>query len=136
MHGKARATSAERKTPNQVFGRRALCAFRQRFRADHTLCLFPGLLRIYQSGDMKKIFVIPSMIFATPSIAGAVIVADTVADYSGVQGQNNWTYGFWAGTGSGYTPSSFVAFAPTVYNGANWDFAGGTIVSGSGFYRA
>ncbi len=49
-------------------------------------------------------------------------VADTTADYSGVQGQNNWYYGYWAGSGVGYSAPLFTQMAAGAFNGSVWDF--------------
>lgn len=41
--------------------------------------------------------------------AGAQIIADSVADFSSTQGQNNWTYGFYSGSGT-LGPTNFATF--------------------------
>lgn len=58
-------------------------------------------------------------IFCTP--AGAVPLADSQAEFSGVQGQDNWSYGFFnlTATGGPFTTGGFVAFA--TFNAARWE---------------
>jgi hypothetical protein len=55
------------------------------------------------------------------SSAAAVIAATT--EFSGVQGQNNWFYGYRAGSGAGYTPAAFVPIGDSRFIGGVWDFA-------------
>ncbi len=49
--------------------------------------------------------------------AGAVTVADSVAEFSGVQGQDGWSYGYHEGAGA-YTPAAFIPFAGGAGSGA------------------
>ena len=59
--------------------------------------------------------------------ANRVIVADSTREFGGVQGGNNWYYGYYdqradveAGDGT-YAASDFIPFADTVWNGGAWD---------------
>ena len=60
--------------------------------------------------------VLPALIFALslpaiPPAAAAILVADSVADYSGVQGQDNWYYGY-----AEWPSHSGYAFIPLTYD--------------------
>jgi hypothetical protein len=61
-------------------------------------------------------------------------LANSQTDFSGVQGQNRWRYGYWdrrrdeevTANGDGiYHPSEFVQFDAAQFNGAAWDTAPG-----------
>ncbi len=64
------------------------------------------------------------------------LLADSVADFSGAQGSNNWQYGYWNKTADGngsYSDAEFTAFpnaitphgANNYFNGTNWDWFAG-----------
>ncbi|PYI81548.1 MAG: hypothetical protein DME26_19790 [Verrucomicrobia bacterium] len=64
------------------------------------------------------------------------VVADSVADFSGTQGQNNWSYGYYNKTTdrvAGYQTTNFVAFPneegpyspANFWNGTFWDWFNG-----------
>jgi hypothetical protein len=64
------------------------------------------------------------------------VLADSAADFSGTQGQNNWFYGYWDRTLDGdgqYAPSEFVPFPNTpgpfgsnnFWTGSSWDWFNG-----------
>lgn len=57
------------------------------------------------------LFTVP---IAASLTADAAVIADSVADFSGTQGANNWSYGYYSGT---LNPSSL---APLSFDGANW----------------
>lgn len=64
--------------------------------------------------------------YAVPDApAGAVkLWADSVAEFSGVQGQNNWYYGYWnktTDTDKVYTTGDVTIFAPAIFVGGSWD---------------
>jgi hypothetical protein len=46
-----------------------------------------------------KISALLSLLFWAVQTQGDIIVADSLTEYSGVQGSNNWYYGFWQKTG-------------------------------------
>lgn len=53
--------------------------------------------------------IIPCLVLGGPAVVRATIIADSVAEFSGVQGQSNWFYGFWDRTSDAdgiYDPSS------------------------------
>ena len=56
------------------------------------------------------------------NVSQADIVGDT-SEFSGVQGQDNWEYGFWFGTGAGYGADDFVLLDDNKFNGSYWDYA-------------
>ena len=39
--------------------------------------------------------IIPCLVLGGPAVVRATIIADSVAEFSGVQGQDNWYYGYW-----------------------------------------
>ncbi len=50
--------------------------------------------------------------------------ADSVLEFSGTQGQNNWHYGYWdrtADANKAYAAGDFTAFSTAVWTGAAWD---------------
>lgn len=54
--------------------------------------------------------VIPCLVLGGPAMVRATIIADSVAEFSGVQGQSNWFYGYWDRTTDAdnvYAPSEF-----------------------------
>jgi hypothetical protein len=66
----------------------------------------------------------------------SVVIADSAAEFSGVQGQNNWFYGYYNRTtdaGSVYQMEDFVPFprsdgphsATNAWNGTSWDWFNG-----------
>ena len=69
--------------------------------------------------------------------SSAVVVADSVADFSATQGANNWSYGYWNKTADVdgiYSASEFVPFprgtgntlsATNFWDGTKWDWAAG-----------
>lgn len=64
---------------------------------------------------------VAAITLALVSPLAAATIADTTADFSGVQGQDNWYYGYWSGTGAGYAPGAFTQMAPSAFNGSSWD---------------
>ncbi len=67
----------------------------------------------------------------TATTAHAVVIADSVAEFSGVQGQDNWNYGYYDRTADAdddYTSADFQAFTTTgpfpgfTFDGAKWDW--------------
>lgn len=50
--------------------------------------------------------------------------ADSVAEFSGTQGQNNWSYGYWDRTADAdqlYQPADVTLFSAAAWTGALWD---------------
>src|SRR5262249_11853147 len=72
-----------------------------------------------------------------PPSTATTLIADSVTDFSGNQGQNNWFYGYWDKKGDvngTYQADDFIPFprgtgnvlAPTNYwDGAKWDWPQG-----------
>ena len=57
-----------------------------------------------------------------------VTYADSVAEFSNVQGQNNWFYGYWrkdTDANGVYADSEFVPFPAGYWNGTAWDWPAG-----------
>jgi hypothetical protein len=59
---------------------------------------------------------------------GQVVLANSETEFSGVQGQDDWSYGYRDVTNDGGAPSydpdaDFIPFADTVWNGTAWDLA-------------
>jgi len=65
-----------------------------------------------------------------------VTIADSVSEFSGVQGQNNWSYGYWnrkTDADGQYAPTEFVSFpnagggwsANNFWSGTAWDWFNG-----------
>ena len=65
------------------------------------------------------------------SNASAVVVADSAVDFSGTQGQNNWTNGYHNVTANGaYDAGDFIEFGPGgnpgfVFGAGKWDWGAG-----------
>lgn len=52
-----------------------------------------------------------------------VTIADSVADFSGVQGQGSWSYGYWsriADDDGFYQAANFIPFAANLWTGSRW----------------
>lgn len=47
----------------------------------------------------SKIFISFVLLFWSDQTRGDIIIADSVTEYAGVQGSNNWHYGYWQKTG-------------------------------------
>jgi len=59
-----------------------------------------------------------------PPVETATQYADSVAEFSGTQGQNNWSYGYWNRTLDAdqlYQPADVTLFAGAAWTGAVWD---------------
>lgn len=59
-----------------------------------------------------------------PPVAGYAQYADSVAEFSGVQGQGGWSYGYWnrtADSNAQYQPDEMTAFTAAQWTGAVWD---------------
>jgi hypothetical protein len=52
---------------------------------------------------------------APPAIAQSMIIADSVSEFSGTQGQSNWYYGYYTGS---FTPSNFQQMS--IFDGTSW----------------
>src|SRR5262245_43771241 len=56
------------------------------------------------------------------------VIADSVSDFSGTQGQGNWFYGYWSrktdGNGT-YAADEFVPFPNNYWTGTAWDWSNG-----------
>lgn len=73
--------------------------------------------------SMKSTF-IGALLSACSLAAGAVPIADSIADFSTVQGANGWSYGFFdagAAPGAAYTTSAFVEFAGFNTVNSRWE---------------
>ncbi|MFM1767771.1 MAG: hypothetical protein RJA22_300 [Verrucomicrobiota bacterium] len=56
-----------------------------------------------------------------------VLLANSVTEFSGTQGQASWFYGYWNKSGDAngiYTNSEFTAFPAGTFNGTAWDLPG------------
>jgi len=54
-----------------------------------------------------------------PAPRAEVLITDSVAAFSGVQGQGGWTYGAWEGPGP-YAPDAFAPLPPQSWDGEGW----------------
>ena len=66
--------------------------------------------------------------FETDGTFVSTALADSIAEFSGVQGQNNWFYGYWnKGTNANgiYTNSEFIPFPNNYWTGSAWDWPAG-----------
>src|SRR5437867_7012298 len=58
----------------------------------------------------------------------ATTIADSVSEFSGSQGQDNWFYGYWDKRNDAdglYADSEFVAFPNNLWTGSSWDWFAG-----------
>jgi hypothetical protein len=62
------------------------------------------------------------LLLSVPAVHAAIL-ADSVAEFSGVQGQDNWQYGYYAGP---FTPAEFVQM--TVFSGSEWHVDNETVI--------
>jgi hypothetical protein len=67
---------------------------------------------------MKKSLLALSLLTAFGTASADTIVADSIADFSGTQGQNSWRYGYQAGSLSDYSAASFLEFE--YFSGTSW----------------
>ena len=70
---------------------------------------------------MKKSLLALSLLTAFGSASADTIVADSVADFSGTQGQNSWYYGYKNGNLASYSLTSFTQFSYFV-DGVAWKY--------------
>ena len=67
-------------------------------------------------------------VFTTPTLIERQLVADSRADFSGVQGEGDWTYGYLEGFANNQPAAgeahggNFNAFDANFWNGSKWDF--------------
>ena len=66
------------------------------------------------------------MLALAASSLNAASVGNSVTEFSGVQGQDNWYYGYWAGAGSGYLPADFIQMDISDWTGTIWDYGPGS----------
>lgn len=75
----------------------------------------------------RRLVFLSAMIFGTQLASGQVVLANSETEFSGVQGQDNWTYGYRNFTADGgaenYDPvADFIAFDETTeFSGTAWD---------------
>jgi hypothetical protein len=72
---------------------------------------------------MRLISSVICIFFAIVGAANAAILADSVADFSGVQGQESWYYGYYPGP---FTPADFVQM--TVFASNAWFVDNETVI--------
>jgi hypothetical protein len=84
----------------------------------------------FKQQTMWLAVVLAACVAATTGVAGAAVVADSVADFSGVQGQDNWSYGYYDINATS-EPGTLQEF-PTAgalprfgWTGNSWDYLGG-----------
>ncbi|GMU26382.1 MAG: hypothetical protein AMXMBFR16_12870 [Candidatus Uhrbacteria bacterium] len=64
-----------------------------------------------KAGRVLRAALVSCLVLAGPAVVRATIIADSVAEFSGVQGQSNWYYGYWDRTSDAddiYAPSEFA----------------------------
>lgn len=79
-------------------------------------------------GSMTRFAVGVSLALAAGGTSVAEQIASSVVDFSGVQGQGGWTYGYYDRTAdpdNAYTAAEFMAFPADYWTGTLWDFPGG-----------
>lgn len=67
---------------------------------------------------------VAALCMAWGTMARSAVVADSVADFSGVQGQAGWYYGY---SGAAYTPQAFTPFQTFSASSQSWTETGGAM---------
>ncbi|MEY2408490.1 MAG: hypothetical protein QOF48_1160, partial [Verrucomicrobiota bacterium] len=66
--------------------------------------------------------------FESEAVVAPGLLADSVAEFSGIQGQHNWYYGYWnkgLDANGVYTNSEFIPFPADYWTGSMWDWPAG-----------
>ena len=71
-------------------------------------------------------------LFASPAVAAPITVADSVAEFSGVQGTDGWFYGYYASPGNATSFTLFTSFFGSYWAEHSPSFAPWTLVSATG----
>lgn len=69
-------------------------------------------------GNFARVLFGLALLFQSQTWGFAGVIADSITEFSGVQGQDNWSYGFFNNSQSGYNVGGFVEFKS--FNAGVW----------------